>query len=241
MKYLIVNADDFGYCEAVNYGILKAFSKGIVRSTTMMANMPGFEHAVSLAKENSTLGVGVHLTLTCYKPLLKTHKTLVNEQGYFDKKNKDNFDANEIYNEWKAQITRVQDAGIQITHLDSHHHVHTNEKFRAAFERIRDEYQLPVRGGFTYDVAYEPKTELFGKFYMQNVNVNFLKEFLSNLEDDKIYDMMCHPAYVDKFLYDSSSYALQRIEELDVLTSEEVKTYIEKNDIQLINYRVYDK
>lgn len=46
MKRMIVNADDFGFSEAVNHGILKAMQEGIVTSTSIMANMPGFAHAV---------------------------------------------------------------------------------------------------------------------------------------------------------------------------------------------------
>ena len=55
LSKLIVNADDFGYSEAVNYGIISAHRNGIVTSTTMMANMPGFDHAVNLLKENKDL------------------------------------------------------------------------------------------------------------------------------------------------------------------------------------------
>ena len=37
MKRMIVNADDFGFSEAVNHGILKAMQEGIVTSTSIMA------------------------------------------------------------------------------------------------------------------------------------------------------------------------------------------------------------
>ena len=70
MKKLIMNADDFGLSEAVNYGILKGFQDGILTSTTIMANMPGFDHAVEMAKQHPEMHIGVHLNLTCYKPLL---------------------------------------------------------------------------------------------------------------------------------------------------------------------------
>ena len=77
MKRMIVNADDFGFSEAVNHGILKAMQEGIVTSTSIMANMPGFAHAVQLYHEHPDMAVGVHLNLTCYRPLLSTHQTLV--------------------------------------------------------------------------------------------------------------------------------------------------------------------
>ena len=85
MKRMIVNADDFGFSEAVNHGILKAMQEGIVTSTSIMANMPGFAHAVQLYHEHPDMAVGVHLNLTCYRPLLSTHQTLVTETGYFHK------------------------------------------------------------------------------------------------------------------------------------------------------------
>lgn len=241
MKKLIVNADDFGYCEAVNYAIIKAFQEGIVTSTTMMVNMPGFDHAIELAKQHPELGVGVHMTMTCYKPLLDTHKTLVDEHGYFAKDRKDEFDVDELYDEFKAQIEKIKAAGIHITHLDSHHHVHTIPRLRPLIDRIANEYKLPIRGGFRYDFDYQPQTKLFGKFYMDNVTSTCLEAFFTEMEDDIVYDMMCHPAYIDKFLYESSSYALPRMNELEILISEEVKQLIQKYNIQLMSYREYHK
>ncbi len=58
MGKVIFNSDDFGYSYGVNYGILDAYQRGILTSTTLMANMPGFEHAVKLKKEVPGLGVG---------------------------------------------------------------------------------------------------------------------------------------------------------------------------------------
>ena len=51
MKKVIINADDFGYSSAVNLGIIKAYKEGILTSTTLMANMPGCDEAITLAKE----------------------------------------------------------------------------------------------------------------------------------------------------------------------------------------------
>ena len=86
MTKLTVNADDFGYSEGVNAGIISAHKNGIVTSTTIMSNMPAYEDGVKLLRENKYLKCGVHLTLSCYKPLLKTHKTIVDENGNFYKR-----------------------------------------------------------------------------------------------------------------------------------------------------------
>jgi len=63
MRQLIVNADDFGLTEEVSRGILDANRKGIVTSTTLMANGPAFDTAVALSRVPQ-LGIGVHLNLT---------------------------------------------------------------------------------------------------------------------------------------------------------------------------------
>ena len=46
-RALIVNADEFGLTEHVNYGIIEAHQRGAVTSTTMLANMWAFEHAAA--------------------------------------------------------------------------------------------------------------------------------------------------------------------------------------------------
>ncbi len=51
MGKVIFNSDDFGYSHGVNYGIMDAYQRGILTSTTLMANMPGFEHAVKLRRK----------------------------------------------------------------------------------------------------------------------------------------------------------------------------------------------
>ncbi|WP_181454459.1 ChbG/HpnK family deacetylase [Paenibacillus dendritiformis] len=64
-KYLNMNADDFGYSEPVNTGIMEAHSFGIVTSSSLMANMPAFQQAVGWALRTPSLGVGLHFNLTC--------------------------------------------------------------------------------------------------------------------------------------------------------------------------------
>lgn len=244
MKNLIVNADDFGYCEAVNYGIIKAFKEGIVTSTTLMANMPGVKHAYGLYKENPELSVGIHLTLTCYKPLLKTHKTLVNEEGYFTR-NLNEYDLDEVYEELVAQIEYAKEIGFDIDHIDSHHHVHTDPILKPVIDKILAKYNLPVRGGFFYDQPYARQSVLIDTFYGKNpvtgkdvplvpeLLINIMKEF----EDGKTYDIMCHPSYMETFIYESSSYNLYRMKELDVLISDEVKEAVKTLDINLTTYK----
>lgn len=62
MKYLIVNADDFGYSYSVNRGIIEAHTKGIVTSTSVMIDALAAHEAASLAA-HPDLSVGLHFVV----------------------------------------------------------------------------------------------------------------------------------------------------------------------------------
>ena len=239
MTKLIINADDFGLSEAVNYGIISSYKSGVVRSTSTMANMPGFEHAMELLKENENLGCGVHMTLSCYKPVLLNLKTIVDENGYFIRRitNEviENMDLDEIYEEFCAQIEKVR-AKTDITHLDSHHHVHTLQKLRPVIERILEKYGLPIRGGFEYDFNYSKIIPLIDTFYGDNVSEDYFMKKVDYLKEYEIADIMCHPAYIDDFLMKTTSYSMARINEHKILTSKNTKDFIQDNFL-LTNYR----
>lgn len=244
MIKLIINADDFGYTRAVNYGILDAHKLGIVTSTTLMTNMPGAEHAAKLAKENPTLGVGVHLVLTCGKPLLKGHKTLVSENGDFKKIDfyKEDFyvDLEEIYNEWKAQIERFLSLGLVSTHLDSHHHINSFGNIYEVFLKLAKEYNLPIRNNIKkeiYDISKDFKcTDFFaGELNKDMVNIINIE---NNFKGYETVEIMCHPAYLDNFILNSSSLVYPRLEEFEILTDKKVNEHIKSNEnIKLISYR----
>lgn len=142
---LIVNADDFGISEGVNKGIIEAHRRGILTSTTAMANMPAFEHAVQLARENPELGVGVHLNLTSGTPLLPPSQIprLVRPDGRFHtlsfvlrQLTLGQLDEGQIEAELSAQVERVMSVGISPTHVDSHHHVHMHPRLQPIAIRI---------------------------------------------------------------------------------------------------------
>jgi predicted glycoside hydrolase/deacetylase ChbG (UPF0249 family) len=62
-KQLVVNADDFGFTPDVNQGIVEAHRRGILTATTLMANGAAFEDALRLARQAPTLDIGCHLVL----------------------------------------------------------------------------------------------------------------------------------------------------------------------------------
>lgn len=74
-------------------------------------------------------------------------------------------------------------------------------------------------------------------FYDEGVTLEEFERIVKQLKDGEAYDLMCHPAYVDQFLYKTTSYALKRIEELDLLCHKEIKACLMRNDIRLCSYK----
>ena len=230
---LCMNGDDLGYTMANTLGIFQAYRDGILRSTTALTNSAYSENAAELSRQYPGLGIGVHLTLTLDKPLTE-NKTLHDENGMFWTGRttiwtKDP-DYNEIYQEWKAQIERfISIFGRKPTHLDSHHSVHdaTEQALKVATD-LAKEYGLCLR-------RYNDRFEFCGKLY----GPTFTKEnLIAVLEENKGKDLeiMCHPGWCDLELYRKSSYAAGRVQELDVLCSEQVKQYVAENGIELCHY-----
>jgi len=69
-KQLVVNADDFGFTPDVNQGIVEGHRGGILTATTLMANGEAFEDAARLAREAPGLDVGCHLVLVGGRSIL---------------------------------------------------------------------------------------------------------------------------------------------------------------------------
>src|SRR3712207_3867489 len=125
-RSLIVNADEFGLTEGINEGIIEVHAHGIVTSTTMVANMWAFDHAVSLSRKYPDLAVGVHLNLTHGVPILPQDRvhTLVDQDGFFFRRRPflqrlgmGQISMIQVYEEFRAQIDRVIAAGVQPSHI----------------------------------------------------------------------------------------------------------------------------
>jgi predicted glycoside hydrolase/deacetylase ChbG (UPF0249 family) len=133
---LIVNADDFGLTLGVNRAVAELVSASALSSATLMANSNGFAEAVERAAANPSLGVGCHVVLVDGEPVLPTasvptllepgsgnhfHTSLLRfamdlQRGKISEK--------EIEAEAVAQISRLQAAGLRVTHVDTHKHTH---------------------------------------------------------------------------------------------------------------------
>ncbi len=134
-RLLIVNADDYGLTEAVSRGVLRAHHEGIVTSTSVLVNAPGFERSSKWLVEEDRLGVGVHLAAVGEDPPLLSAReipSLVDGQGrladnwrtFIARAALGRIDADDLTLEFRAQLEAVTSRGLEVSHLDTHQHLH---------------------------------------------------------------------------------------------------------------------
>ena len=133
-RRLIVNADDFGRSHSINQAVVRAHREGVLTTTSLMVNEPGFDEAVALARENPKLGVGLHLSLACGRSALPPEKIpgLVNARGDFSNKSiavglRYFFNRRlreQLRAEIHAQFAKFHAAGLPLDHVNGHLHLH---------------------------------------------------------------------------------------------------------------------
>lgn len=129
---VIINADDLGISPGANQAICEACANGLVTHASLLANGDYFEEAVStFQRVCPDLILGAHLNLTCGRCLVPSTK-LARKDGTFKHDFlglllKTPFDKSllaDIEKELDAQLTRLEQNGLVIQHIDSHRHVH---------------------------------------------------------------------------------------------------------------------
>jgi chitin disaccharide deacetylase len=154
VRRLVVNADDLGLTVGVNDGIFDAHDHGILTSASLFAGAPATFDAIRRARGRPSLGVGVHLALVDGTPTLPPGRvpTLVEGDGRFRHSWKPFIVAclrgkvslAEVELELTAQIERLRSAGIRLTHLDAHKHVHAYPPVFAIVSRLAERFGIPV-------------------------------------------------------------------------------------------------
>lgn len=117
-RFLIVNADDFGYSHGINKGIIEAHEKGIVTSTSVLVNAVAADEAKELTNYPD-LSVGLHFEL----------REVVDVEA-----------------ELKRQIeTFVAIIGRMPDHIDTHKRHTTDEGIQEVLEAYARRHDIPVR------------------------------------------------------------------------------------------------
>jgi predicted glycoside hydrolase/deacetylase ChbG (UPF0249 family) len=237
LKYLITNADDFGFTRDVNEGIVHAHRQGILTATTLMATGAAFEHAVGLARENPELDVGVHLVLVGSEGYPATVARLVASLGSI-----------RIYDELARQIGKVLDAGIRPTHLDTHKHTHVLPPVLAAVARLAEEFKIPwvrrplanpLQGVLTRHGCRT--TDHFAGFAITGrYDAARLAKLIRRLPEG-LTEFMCHPGFCTAELERAHTrLKASRRRELDALTSPEVRAALLESNVTLTRFAAFN-
>ncbi len=153
-KKLILNADDYGACEAVNSAIEELALAHLLGGVSVLANGERWEASVAFLRAQPQVSAGVHLNLIEGQPLADraTVRILLGKDGHFAGRNSVLFRwllhplavARAVEIEWRAQIERLLQAGVRLSHADSHQHLHAfPPAFRLAV-KLCQEYQIPA-------------------------------------------------------------------------------------------------
>jgi chitin disaccharide deacetylase len=134
IRRLIANADDFGRTAGINEAVVRAHREGILTTASLMVNEPACAAAVRLAKENPTLGVGLHLTFLCGRAALPAaeipglvdasgsfphHPVSVGLRYFFHRRLRP-----QLLREMAAQFERFRATGLALDHVNGHLHLH---------------------------------------------------------------------------------------------------------------------
>jgi ATP-binding cassette, subfamily B, bacterial len=219
-KFLIINADDYGYGHGINRGIIELVDQGIVTSAGLMVNAPGAAEAVRLAAERPSLALGLHVNFTNEAVRL------------FD------FDDPEICRrELRRQFDSFRElTGRLPTHLNSHQHVHRRPACRYSFLELAEEHGLPLRdrepviykGGFYSQWVYQVPDR-------SRVSFDALAQILSTeLSHGSIYELVVHPGYHDPAAH--YVYHDDREWELQTLRDPRLPGLLSELGVRLISY-----
>jgi predicted glycoside hydrolase/deacetylase ChbG (UPF0249 family) len=131
--HLIVNADDFGWDDETTDATIALLESGAATSATIMTGRPATQRALTFAKAAGTrFSFGLHFNIVDGQaPLSAPSPSLVDRSGRFRSSHRQRLaalagrlDPIDIARECGAQLDVLAEAGVTVSHLDSHGHLH---------------------------------------------------------------------------------------------------------------------
>lgn len=204
----------------INSAIFNLMSRGLVTSATILANGPALQDAIRQIGDYRACSFGVHLNLTQYRPLTEAEafNEIVDKNGDFSG-NLQNVHLTPalrkaIFEEWCAQIEKLESYGVRISHIDSHEHVHTIPHLFAILKLTQRRFRIHrvriTKNIYSYDLPIESNMLLLKKKiwnfalrnYYRTTTASAFTEFSTFLKVAKdlqlshgTVELMVHPGY----------------------------------------------
>ncbi len=260
MTKLLTQGDDFGFTRAVTDGIVDCIDRGILRNTGLFANMPATEYAVSFMKDRPQACFGIDFNIVAGKPVCdpKDVPHLVDENGYFIKSGvsmrkpeyaseegrRALFPYEEVYKELRAQYDRYVEL---VGHKPGYLHPHSIMP-ETYLEAIR---AISLETGVVYSMDLHQKLGVYFPMFKSNATKNKVFDAAEQLKKDTLgmtleikdellnHDLVMlggHPGYIDAELLELTSLSLERCKDAQMLMSQEVKAWVEENNVELVTY-----
>ena len=154
-RVLITHIDDMGFCHAANVATQECLSTGSASCASVIVNAGWFLEAANMALQNPHWDIGVHLTLTAEYPHYRwpalssrdVSSGLLDAQGYLWHTREDairHVTEAAAHGEMRAQIEAALQAGIDVTHIDTHMGSVIHPKFVSSYLALAHEYKVPA-------------------------------------------------------------------------------------------------
>jgi predicted glycoside hydrolase/deacetylase ChbG (UPF0249 family) len=264
-KILIINCDDVGNSHASNAAVMDGMENGLITSATIMVPCPWVPEIFAYAKAHPEKNFGLHLTHTSewkgYKwgPVASKSDVpgLLDPQGYLwpDIMNVYGKSTPEqAYTEAKAQIKKALDAGIDVTHLDSHMGtLQYSDPYFQAYRRLANEFNLPIRmgsqevlaanggahqrGQLDADGIIYPDYLIHGGPQKGESITDYWKRMLKGLKPG-VTELYIHASVAGEEIQHITNSWKDRAEEYRMFTKDpEVRSILESQGVKRISYR----
>jgi predicted glycoside hydrolase/deacetylase ChbG (UPF0249 family) len=155
-RAVIIHADDVGMCQASLAAYADLVDFGLVSSASTMVPCPWFPAVAAFCRDRSQdhVDMGVHLTLTSefegyrWGPISTRDLSsgLIDREGHFFAESeavqaRGNPDA--VQREIEAQVQRAVEAGVDVTHIDTHMGTVAHARFLPVYIQVALQYRVP--------------------------------------------------------------------------------------------------
>ena len=252
-RAVIIHTDDIGMCHASVQAFKDLWEFGTITSGAVMVPCPWFPAVAQMCRENPEIDMGVHATLNAewesyrWGPVStrEAGSGLMDADGYFNQWHQavyDNAKPEAVAVEVNAQIERALAAGIDVTHVDSHMGTIMNPLFIQSYIRAAASKLLPnmlphldtqdggVMGIPTVDGILSMPLE------HGDDHIGVAKQLLRELPVG-ITHFILHPSIDTAELRAIAPDWRARVANYNAFMSNELKNFIESEDIKLIGYR----